>query len=297
MAPELIHKIGLSGWLAFEDVCALALSCKRMKSIIVDDDYGRDIHHALKGVMENVRGRRWRSARYAVRRKWFVRRKEDEESLWRKVAEVVEGRKKIVLEGEGELGGWEGVMMAALSLPGARGCLESWDHLRHRRRFKMCLLYIAARVGSVRVVDWVVERGGDLEARNGWDDTPLITACIAGSLGVVRRLIEYGADVRSKGRWERNALHGACESGDVGVVELVLGVGVLDVGEGDKTGMTPLYIACGLGHLDVVKLLVEERWGVDVNKGERMGRTPLFRACEKGWVEVVQVLLEAGADA
>ncbi len=72
MAPELVHKVALSGWLTFEDVTALSQTCRRMKNIFVDDAYGRDIHYALKGVLENVRAKRWRSARFAVRRKWFV---------------------------------------------------------------------------------------------------------------------------------------------------------------------------------------------------------------------------------
>ena len=89
LATELVHKVALSGWLEFEDVKALAMTCKRMKSIFVDDDYGRDIHYALKGVVENVRGKRWRSARFAVKRKWFVDWREKEESVWREVAKTV----------------------------------------------------------------------------------------------------------------------------------------------------------------------------------------------------------------
>merc|ERR1711991_943411 len=108
MATEVLHKVALSGWLEFVDV-----------------DYGRDIHYALNGVMYNVRGKRWRSARFAVRRKWFVEGVE-EESVWREVASVVVGAWKIELENEEELGGWEDVMLATLSLPRASGWEEVW---------------------------------------------------------------------------------------------------------------------------------------------------------------------------
>ena len=47
------------------------------------NDYGRDIHYALKGVVENVGGKRWRAARSAVKRKWFAEREEEDGmGLW-----------------------------------------------------------------------------------------------------------------------------------------------------------------------------------------------------------------------
>merc|ERR1711991_690021 len=115
MATEVVHKVALEGWLEFEDVEALSQTCCRMKSIFVDDDYGRDIHYALKGVVENVREKRWRAARFAVRRRWFVGRREKEKRVWRGLAKVVVEKGKIELANEEELVGWENVMLAALS--------------------------------------------------------------------------------------------------------------------------------------------------------------------------------------
>ena len=57
----------------------------------------------------------------------------------------------------------------------------------------------------------------------------------------------------------------------------------------------PLYIASEEGHLDVVRLLVEQR--ADINKASNDGGTPLLIASSKGRVDVVRVLLEHGADA
>ena len=56
LPPELLHKVAFSGTLSYTDVSALSQTCCRMKSIFLDDAYGRDIHHALKGVVENVKG-------------------------------------------------------------------------------------------------------------------------------------------------------------------------------------------------------------------------------------------------
>ena len=296
LATELIHLVALSGWLRFEDVCALALSCKRMNTVFVDDEYGRNIHHALLGVMKNVRTKRWVSAMYAVRRKWFVGGEEEEESVWRKVAEVVVGDGKIDVSAVEDLKGWENVILVTLSLPGVTGCLEVWDYMHHTLLFKISLLHIGATVGSERVVDWVMERGGDLlEVRNGWGQTPLWRACVTGHLGVAKKLVESGADVMVKDDNLESVLHAACQSGDVDVARYLLGLGVLDVEGRDEMGWTPLGSSCLLGHLDVVKLLVEEG-EVDVNEYDEDGWTPLFWACREGKEDVVRYLLTAGAD-
>ena len=61
-------------------------------------------------------------------------------------------------------------------------------------------------------------------------------------------------------------------------------------------GVTPLYIACLGGHIEVVGMLLTCD-GIDVNKAKTdIGATPLFMACQNGRTEVVQMLLDAGAN-
>jgi ankyrin repeat protein len=63
-------------------------------------------------------------------------------------------------------------------------------------------------------------------------------------------------------------------------------------------GRTPLSKAAGRGHLEVVKLLLEEpsmRSAINTLEGE--AKTPLHRAAYNGRGEVVDALLDAGADA
>ena len=66
LAPELVHKVALSGWLSVGEVVV------GWPSILVWDGYGRDLHMALQGVVENVKRRRWRSVKYAVNRRWYL---------------------------------------------------------------------------------------------------------------------------------------------------------------------------------------------------------------------------------
>ena len=292
LAPELMHKVALSGWLTFNDVTALSKTCRRMKNIFVDDDYGRDIHYALKGVMENVRRKRWRSARFAVRRKWFVEgeEEEDEGSVWREVARVV-ASKKMVLDNEEDLAGWENVVLAALSLPGASGWEEMWTMYSTAKTF---LVNVAAEVGSEKVIDWVLERGGDLEGRDSLGATPLWYACRGGCLRMVRKLVEErGADVMTKDRNSVSVLTAASWKGHADVTAYLLGLGVLDVAAEGCGRSSSLCTACRGNHTEVIKLLVEAGADVDVEGMELYGS--LFIACQNGNAEIVRLLVEAGS--
>ena len=299
LAPELMHKVALSGYLSFNDVAALSQTCRRMKAIFVEDGYGRDIHYALKGVVENVRTKRWRSARYAVRRKWFVEGEEEEGSVWKGVAEAVVGEEKVVLEDgdEEDLAGWESVFLAASSLPEASGWTTTWTS--NKDGSPMSLLHSAAAAGSEKILNLVLEKdaGADLEVRNVWGETPLFTACEAGRGGAAKVLVERGANVMVISQRDESVLHVASKSGNAELVQYLLRTGVV-VDWVDNAGDTALGKACERGHADVVRVLVREG-EAEINKAGRMGWTPLHLACrcdKEEWKDVVQVLLEAGAD-
>eukprot|EP00761_Pharyngomonas_kirbyi_P010090 gb/GECH01010108.1/.p1 GENE.gb/GECH01010108.1/~~gb/GECH01010108.1/.p1 ORF type:complete len:159 (+),score=38.53 gb/GECH01010108.1/:1-477(+) len=66
-----------------------------------------------------------------------------------------------------------------------------------------------------------------------------------------------------------------------------------DVNQQDDTyGVTPLHLACGKGHLSVVKLLIKVPY-IDVNiQNTSWEHTPLHLACIKGYPEIVEILLK-----
>ena len=291
LAPELIHKVALSGWLGVKDVSALSQTCKRMAEVLVWDAYAKNIHQALVGVMENVAAERWVPARYAVKRRWFVRG-EDEASVWMSVAKAVSGDER--MEDVDEKG-WESVMLAALSLPGARGCLDTWGHLiLAEEGTKTSLLHVAAEMWSERVVDWVVEHGGDVNVRNEFNDTPLLVAGTDGSERMVKKLLEVGADATAKNTISQNLFYVSCSSGNAELVRFAAGLGVFDINEKDSYRSSPLGIASLYGNLSVVKVLVEEL-GADVDVEGRNPKGPLYWAGVRGHTAVMQVLVDGGA--
>ena len=58
---------------------------------------------------------------------------------------------------------------------------------------------------------------------------------------------------------------------------------------------TPFYVAIILGHIEIVKLLLNDP-RVDVNKGTKLGWTPFIVACYGGKIEVVKYMFASGRD-
>ncbi len=60
------------------------------------------------------------------------------------------------------------------------------------------LLHHAAKDNNANLVDLLLDRGSDVNAKGSFDNTPLYLAAINGHLNVVEKLIEKGADVNTK---------------------------------------------------------------------------------------------------
>merc|ERR1711916_161735 len=124
LPPELIHLIALTALLSFRDVTALALTCRRMASVLHHDPYGRDLRYALRGVFRNLYDKRWVSAQYAACRRWFDRNGvyvEMEEYIGERVAEFAvshrgdDNIRSQHLKTPSDVAGFEDVLLTALS--------------------------------------------------------------------------------------------------------------------------------------------------------------------------------------
>jgi len=126
----------------------------------------------------------------------------------------------------------------------------------------------------------------------GW--TPLYAGVSSGSAGVVELLLAKGANVNAKYLEGSTPLMFAADAGSVEIVKLLLAKGA-DVNARSEKGYTPLIGAASAGSVEIVKLLLAK--GADVNaKTEGHGLTPLGAAVRKSSVGVVEVLLANGAD-
>ncbi|XP_077121112.1 ankyrin repeat domain-containing protein 26 isoform X7 [Ranitomeya variabilis] len=98
-----------------------------------------------------------------------------------------------------------------------------------------------------------------------------------------------GYELREK---ELSKVHRAASSGDVARLRQLLPK--QDVNQVDKESRTPLHLACANGHLDVVKLLVENK--AKLNACDNDGRSPVMKAIQCQHEPCATVLLEHRAD-
>lgn len=92
----------------------------------------------------------------------------------------------------------------------------------------------------------------------------------------------------------RSLLHHTCKAGMIRICDLLLNSYGLDVGAMDSEGVTPLCLAAGGNHLEVVRLLASH--GADLVNAPVKNAAPIHRAAASGSVEVLAYLLDEGCD-
>ncbi|MHC4198596.1 MAG: ankyrin repeat domain-containing protein [Planctomycetota bacterium] len=192
-------------------------------------------------------------------------------------------------------------------------------------------IWKSAYAGDIEAVEYYLDNGTDVDARNSSGVTPLCCAARARRLELARLLIAKGADADTRANngyspllEARNVeiarllirngadvnveaingwapLHYASHYRLSGNVALLLEYGA-DVGANRTRGheFTPLHVALVGGSsvrgktIEIVRLLIEK--GADANARDKRGRTPLHNAAQYRHPDNVKLLLENGAD-
>lgn len=123
--------------------------------------------------------------------------------------------------------------------------------------------------------------------------TPLHAAVEAGNIEIVQYLLDRGAKVNARDRLKRTPLMMLDEDATPELVQLLLRYGAKPLLV-DKEGNTSLMMAARSAEAEIVRILVVA--GVPVNARNIRGETALYLAADEGETEVVKVLLESGAD-
>ncbi|KKO96409.1 ankyrin repeat domain-containing protein, partial [Trichoderma harzianum] len=83
-------------------------------------------------------------------------------------------------------------------------------------------LIIASHYGHRAVVKLLVEKGADIDAKDGGGRTPLLWATYNGHKAIVELLVEKGADIEAKDNYGRTPLSWAAYNGHKAIVELLV---------------------------------------------------------------------------
>lgn len=161
-------------------------------------------------------------------------------------------------------------------------------------------LHRAASAGQINLVRQLLETTNaypiDLPDSLGW--TPLIIAASAGHREVVAYLVERGANVQAVTANSQSALHFACGKGHLEVVKLLVEGAGAPLNTRDRFGYTPFIRAVLANREAVVEYLltVSKAGKIDLDGKDKLGNSALHIACEEENLRMVQLLLEAGAD-
>lgn len=135
---------------------------------------------------------------------------------------------------------------------------------------KIDLLVEACLNHDIYGVDFLIEKGVDINRANEEGTTPLIAACYAGNITIVERLVELGANIDKEGCvYNKELMRVVCEG-------------------------TPLIVATKMKKSDIVASLVER--GADIDKRYEFGKTALIYAVENESEDIVKTLIDNGAN-
>jgi ankyrin repeat protein len=133
-----------------------------------------------------------------------------------------------------------------------------------------------------------------LRAVSSYDELTFHDACKQGELIIVRRYCsQKGFDMYIGDHFGRTGFHFACFNGNLNVVQLLIKQ-KFNIYIGDNAKKTGFHWACFNGNLNVVQVLLDK--GFDMNVRDDKGKTGFHEACFRGKVNVVRLLLEEGFD-
>ena len=194
------------------------------------------------------------------------------------------------------------------------------------------ILHIACSKGHHDVVELLIDCGANPDSVTNNGRTPLIFACYFGHQSIVNvllseckvnanqtddsgksplfhassrgykqiaaTLISYRADPLLTTKHEKaTSLMVSSQHGHVNIVKLLLDeFSDLDVDAINCNNATALMYACERGHTEVVKLLLQYKSNPNIKRKHTKFQTPLIIASKKGFVEIAKLLIQAKAD-
>ncbi len=146
----------------------------------------------------------------------------------------------------------------------------------------------AAYEGKIDSVREGIAAGNNVNAVDERSLSPLHMAAFNGNTDVVKLLLEHGATLDAKDAEGKTPLLHACTGPFAETVEVLIAAGA-DVNTKEATeAFTPLMMAAGIGHIEVVKVLLKHKADKDVLDND--GDSALQHAQNSGHTAIVEIL-------
>ncbi|KAI9726149.1 MAG: hypothetical protein M1828_001822 [Chrysothrix sp. TS-e1954] len=154
-------------------------------------------------------------------------------------------------------------------------------------------LFLALDKNHINIVRRLVDHGASIKCDDGGGKTALHCLAKYGQHDYMLEFINRGAEVNAKTEYRMEApLHYAARNGSLKTVVVLVNCGA-DITSRDKKGYTPLVWGCRMGHIPVVRFLLERH--DDPNTLSPSGSCLMFAAMY-GDLEICELLVKARAD-
>jgi ankyrin repeat protein len=212
-------------------------------------------------------------------------------------------------EGRARFGNYEwGGVTSPIKLIFLNRYLSIWELIIEKNP-AVCLqplvLYTAIDCNqSLEIINFIIERGADVNQKDKQENTPLHIAVINKNLNAANLLLDRGAQIDAKDKNSQTPLHIAVINKNFKAASLLLDRGA-QVDARDARGRTPLHFAAIKDSLDIVNLLLDR--GAQIDARDENDKTPLMSAIYAAFsltssgmslgerLKLVETLLERGA--
>lgn len=173
--------------------------------------------------------------------------------------------------------------------------ISAGANLNYKNNYGYTALISASRLGFIDIVNILIKAGSAIDTGDANGQTALMTASVNGFTNVMTALITAGANVNKTDFVSRSALTLATIASQSAAVKLLVDANANVNNRDNLGGLTPMMWASQYGYLSIVHELCME--GADINaQATDTKRTALMFASQNNQVATVDFLLQMGCD-